>query len=195
MPAQPTGPTRRRPRADALRNRERLLAEADAAFREEGTGASLEGIARRAGVAIGTLYGHFPTRAALIAALLEERNRALFAHGERLAEDPDPARALAEWVRAVVGHAAAYQGLTEQLSAGAVELSESCAELTALCDRFTDRAGQAGALRGDTTGADLFTLMNAAAWSREHDTREQADRLLELALAGMLATTPPPACG
>ncbi|WP_189275758.1 SbtR family transcriptional regulator [Kitasatospora griseola] len=60
--------------------------------------------------------------------------------------------------------------------------------------RFTDRAGQAGALRGDTTGADLFTLMNAAAWSREHDTREQADRLLELALAGMLATTPPPAC-
>ncbi|WP_327063354.1 hypothetical protein [Kitasatospora griseola] len=56
-----------------------------------------------------------------------------------------------------------------------------------------DRAGQAGALRGDTTGADLFTLMNAAAWSREHDTREQADRLLELALAGMLAATPPPA--
>ncbi|MFI1522769.1 helix-turn-helix domain-containing protein, partial [Kitasatospora cineracea] len=66
-----TGTARRRPRADALRNRERLLAEADAVFREEGTGASLEGVARRAGVAIGTLYGHFPTRAALVAALLD----------------------------------------------------------------------------------------------------------------------------
>ncbi|MGW4379082.1 TetR/AcrR family transcriptional regulator [Kitasatospora sp. NPDC004531] len=194
-PTGPTGPARRRPRADALRNRERLLTEADAAFREEGTGASLEGIARRAGVAIGTLYGHFPTRAALIAALLEERNAALFARGAELAADPDPARALAEWVRAVVRHAAAYQGLAEQLSGGAAELNESCAELTALGDRFTDRARAAGALRGDTTGADLFTLMNAAAWSREHDTPEQAERLLDLALAGMLTAVPGRAAG
>ncbi|KDN86582.1 TetR/AcrR family transcriptional regulator [Kitasatospora cheerisanensis] len=188
-------PARRRPRADALRNRQRLLAEADAVFREEGTGASLEGVARRAGVAIGTLYGHFPTRAALIAALLEERNQALFAYGAELAEGPDPAAALAEWVRAVVRHAAAYQGLADQLSAGNDELNESCAEMTALGDRFTERARAAGVLRGDTTGADLFTLMNAAAWSREHDTPEQADRLLDLALAGMLTTTPPPAAG
>ncbi|MFD7644767.1 TetR/AcrR family transcriptional regulator [Kitasatospora sp. NPDC059795] len=190
-PERPTAPARRRPRADALRNRGRLLAEADAVFREEGTGASLEGIARRAGVAIGTLYGHFPTRAALIAALLEQRTAELFAHGEELAEGGDPGRALAEWVRAVVRHAAAYQGLTEQLAAGAAELSESCAELTALCDGFTERARAAGVLRGDTTGADLFTLMNAAAWSREHDTPEQADRLLDLALTGMLTTAPP----
>ncbi|MFD8481664.1 TetR/AcrR family transcriptional regulator [Kitasatospora sp. NPDC059673] len=162
-------------------------------FRQEGTGASLEGIARRAGVAIGTLYGHFPTRAALIAALLEERNQVLFGYGEELTKGADPARALAEWVRAVVRHAAAYQGLADQLSVGSVELGESCAELTALCDRFTDRAREAGALRGDTTGADLFTLMNAAAWSREHDTPEQADRLLDLALTGMLTTVPPTA--
>ncbi|WP_282204131.1 TetR/AcrR family transcriptional regulator [Kitasatospora fiedleri] len=182
-----TETVRRRPRADARRNRERLLAEADAVFREEGTGASLERVARRAGVAIGTLYGHFPTRAALIAALLDARNQELFAHGDGLAEHPDPARALADWVRAVVRHAAAYQGLAATLAARSDELQDSCHRLTAIGDRLVDRARRAGALRGDTTGADVFTLMNAAAWAREHDTEDQADRLLDLALAGMIA--------
>ncbi|MFJ4677772.1 TetR/AcrR family transcriptional regulator [Kitasatospora sp. NPDC088783] len=182
-----TETVRRRPRADARRNRERLLAEADAVFREEGTGASLERVARRAGVAIGTLYGHFPTRAALIAALLDARNQELFAHGDGLAEHPDPARALADWIRAVVRHAAAYQGLAAALAARSDELQDSCHRLTAIGDRLVDRARRAGALRGDTTGADVFTLMNAAAWAREHDTEAQADRLLDLALAGMIA--------
>ena len=100
----------RRPRADARRNSERLLAEADAAFREHGTQASLENIARRAGVAIGTLYAHFPNRLALVSALLRERHDALFGLGRRLLTDP-PAEALAAWVRAVVAHAAAYRGL------------------------------------------------------------------------------------
>ncbi|NUU21523.1 MAG: helix-turn-helix transcriptional regulator, partial [Streptomycetaceae bacterium] len=77
-PSRARSPQRtRRPRADALRNYERLLDAADAAFREHGTEASLEGIARRAGVAIGTLYGHFPNRRALAAALLRERHTAL----------------------------------------------------------------------------------------------------------------------
>ncbi|MFG2824891.1 TetR/AcrR family transcriptional regulator [Kitasatospora sp. NPDC048365] len=179
---------RRRPRADARRNRERLLAEADATFRSEGTGASLEAVARRAGVAIGTLYGHFPTRTALIAALLDERNQALFAHGDELTHHPDPAAALAEWIRSVVRHAAAYQGLAAQLASGADELHDSCLRMTAIGDRLTDRARAAGALRGDTTGADVFTLMNAAAWTREHDTPAQADRLLDLTLAGILTS-------
>ncbi|RAJ46917.1 TetR family transcriptional regulator [Kitasatospora sp. SolWspMP-SS2h] len=182
-----TETVRRRPRADARRNRERLLAEADAVFREEGTGASLERVARRTGVAIGTLYGHFPTRAALIAALLDARNQELFAHGDGLAEHPDPALALADWIRAVVRHAAAYQGLAAALAARSDELQDSCHRLTAIGDRLVDRARRAGALRGDTTGVDVFTLMNAAAWAREHDTEAQADRLLDLALAGMIA--------
>ncbi|QKW23554.1 helix-turn-helix transcriptional regulator [Kitasatospora sp. NA04385] len=180
-------PARRRPRADALRNRERLLAEADAVFREQGTGASLEGVARRAGVATGTLYGHFPTRAALVAALLEARNRELFAYGDGLAEDLDPARALADWIRAVVRHAAAYRGLAAELAARSDELLDSCHRMTEIGDLLTARARAAGALRGDTTGADVFTLTNAAAWAREHETPAQADRLLDLALAGMIA--------
>src|SRR5882757_4474990 len=106
-----SGTRTRRPRADAQRNREHILAAADRALREHGTGASLEGIARQAGVAIGTLYGHFPNRRALCAALLRERHAALFTFGGELPERTSPLDALAEWMGAVAVHAAAYQGL------------------------------------------------------------------------------------
>ncbi|REE96768.1 TetR/AcrR family transcriptional regulator [Thermomonospora umbrina] len=187
---------RRRPRADARRNRERLLAEADTAFAEQGTHASLEGIARSAGVAIGTLYAHFPTRRALIGALLHERNETLFAHGEALLTHPSPGLALAEWVRAVIEHATAYQGLAAVLAEGvgdeASELHRSCVRMTDLGDRLLARARTAGALRRDaTTGADMFALMNAAAWISEQMSGEQADRLVDLVMSGLLTTTDP----
>ncbi|MQY04708.1 TetR/AcrR family transcriptional regulator [Actinomadura macrotermitis] len=181
----------RRPRADALRNRDRLLAEADAAFREKGTDASLEGIARRAGVATGTLYGHFPTRRALLGALLRDRNAELFRRGEELLAAPDPAAALTAWVHAVTEHAAAYQGLAAELAEGiddeASELHESCVRMADIGDRLLENARAAGALRRDATGADLFALMNAAAWTGERTSPEQAGRLVDLAMGGLLA--------
>ncbi|BCB82267.1 hypothetical protein Pflav_086770 [Phytohabitans flavus] len=79
-------------RADARRNYERLLAEADAVFREHGTEASLEEIARRAGVAIGTLYAHFPTRHALLESLMRDRNDAVVAQGRSCWVVSRPAR-------------------------------------------------------------------------------------------------------
>ncbi|WP_433173535.1 TetR/AcrR family transcriptional regulator [Actinoallomurus sp. CA-150999] len=187
-----TDPRRRRPRADARRNYDRLLTEADAAFREKGTDASLEGIARRAGVAIGTLYGHFPSRRALIGGLLRERNDALFERGEELLTHPSAAQALIEWVRAVVEHAAAYQGLATMLADGlddqASELHESCVRMTDIADRLIAGARAAGVLRQDVTGADIFALMNAAAWIGEQMSREQADRLVDLTMGGLMAT-------
>ncbi|XVQ12731.1 TetR/AcrR family transcriptional regulator [Spirillospora sp. CA-255316] len=181
---------RRRPRADARRNYERLLAEADAAFREQGTDASLEGIARRAGVAIGTLYGHFPNRRALVGALLRERNEALFERGRHLLAGPDPVRALTDWVHAVVEHAAAYQGLAALLAGGLddqeSELHASCVRMNEISDQLIAGVRSAGALRQDVTGADIFTLMNAAAWTRERMPAQHADRLLRLAMDGML---------
>lgn len=183
-------PPTRRPRADARRNRDRLLAEADTVFREQGADASLESIARRAGVAIGTLYGHFAGRRALIGALLRERNEALFEHGEGLLASDAPARALVAWVRATVEHAAAYQGLAAVLVDGLddqeSELHASCVRMTDIGDRLIARAAAAGALRRDVTGADVFALMNAAAWVREHMTAEQADRLVAMTMDGML---------
>ena len=179
----------RRPRADARRNYDALLAEAAAAFREQGTGASLEGIARRTGVAIGTLYGHFPNRRALVGAVLRERNEALFDAGEALADSP-PEDALRRWVDLVVEHAATYRGLAEMLADGvddeASELHASCARMTDIGERIVSRAIEAGVVRSDVTGADVFALMNAGAWTREHASGEQAARLVSYTIDGLL---------
>ncbi|WP_236028184.1 helix-turn-helix domain-containing protein [Paractinoplanes lichenicola] len=250
----------RRPRADARRNAERLLAAAEAAFREQGVEAPLEQIARRAGVAIGTLYGHFPNRRALLGALLRERNDALFAVGDRLLgkesalldeesrllseesprlgeevqhatqrrpgeevqdaagrrpggkvqdatrrplgeksqgaagrrlgkEGHDVAERLAAWVRAVVEHAAAYSGLAGVLVEGfgdeASELHASCVRMESIGEALVAEARDAGAIRAEVTGEDVFALMNSAAWLREHESVERADRLVAFTIAGM----------
>ncbi|MDT0265694.1 helix-turn-helix domain-containing protein [Streptomyces sp. DSM 44915] len=183
----------RRRRADAQRNRERLLAEADAAFREQGTEASLERIARRAGVAVGTLYGHFPSRAALLDALLRDRHEALFTLGDALLATttaPPPFEALTRWMRAVAAHGAGYTGLAEQLWGGLddpdSELHAACARLSAAGRALTERARAAGAIRAELTPDDIFALVSAAAWllGRHRDTA-QADRLLTVLLDGL----------
>jgi AcrR family transcriptional regulator len=178
-------------RVDARRNYDRLLSEADATFREHGTDSALEGIARRAGVAVGTLYGHFPTRRALVGAVLRERNDELFALGEELLAEADPERALREWIAAVVAHAATYRGLATLLADGiddaASELHASCARMADIGDRVLARALQAGAVRPDVTGTDVLAIMNAVAWTREHTSPGQADRLLAFSVAGLLS--------
>jgi AcrR family transcriptional regulator len=180
----------RRPRADARRNYQRLLTEADSAFREHGTEASLEGIARRAGVAIGTLYGHFPNRRALVGAVLRERNDALFEFGDRLLARRSSAETLAGWVRAVVEHAATYRGLAAMLADGlddeASELHASCLRMADIGDRLIANARESGAIRPDVAGADVFALMNAAAWVREQMSQDLADRLVRFTLDGLV---------
>ncbi|MFE7800285.1 TetR/AcrR family transcriptional regulator [Nocardia sp. NPDC057440] len=182
----------RRPRADARRNRERLLAAADEVFGAGGADAPLEHVARRAGVGVGTLYGHFPTRRALIAALLAERNEDLFERGDRLLDGPVTADIVAEWVRAVVQHAATYQGLAavlvESLNDDGSELHASCLRMNGIGEQLVDRAGRSAALGPDATAADVFTLINAAAWTREHAGPDQAERLIALVLNGLRAS-------
>jgi AcrR family transcriptional regulator len=178
----------RQPRADARRNHQRLLAEADAVFCEHGTGAPLETIARRAGVAIGTLYGHFPTRRALVSSLLDDRNNALFSLGDRLLADPSPAEALGTWIRAAAQHAATYRGLAAMLADGAgddaSELHAGCLRMADIGENLTARARDA--IAPGVTGTDVSTIISAAAWTREQASARQADRLLDLAINGLL---------
>ncbi|MGW0809958.1 TetR/AcrR family transcriptional regulator [Nonomuraea sp. NPDC002799] len=180
--------TTRRPRADARRNSERLLAEADAAFRAQGVDASLESIARAAGVAIGTLYGHFPSRRALVGAVLRDRNEALFERGDQLAASPGP-DALGAWVRAVTEHAATYSGLAALFAGGlddeASELHASCLRMAEIGERLIVQARESGAVRPDATGADVTALTTAAASLHEHLSATDADRLIELTLQGL----------
>src|ERR1044071_4036547 len=93
---------KRRMRSDARRNHDRLLAVADEMFTEYGTEASLDEIARRAGVANGTLYGHFTNRQAILEELLSERMQTLATKGEKLLTKASPSAALAEWAKAAV---------------------------------------------------------------------------------------------
>ncbi|UCM88976.1 TetR/AcrR family transcriptional regulator [Streptomyces marincola] len=176
-------------RADARRNYERLLTEADAVFSAHGTDASLESVARRAGVAIGTLYGHFPTRRALLEALLRDRHAALFRLGERLRDHDAPGDALGEWVTALAAHGATYNGLAAQFFGS---LDDETSELHAAClrmredgERLVARAVAAGAVRAEVTASDVFALIAAAAWLRGQVPGEQADRLLRYLLDGL----------
>ncbi|WP_181787894.1 TetR/AcrR family transcriptional regulator [Streptomyces phytophilus] len=190
-PERPPRP--RRPRADAQRNRRRLLAEADRAFQENGTEASLEKIARSAGVAIGTLYAHFPNRRALLSALLRDRHDALFALGDALlaaTPPPPPFDQLTRWMRAVAEHGAVYSGLAEELLGSfddkSSELHAACERLSTAGKTLTTRAHAARALRPDTTPDDIFALIGAASWLRTRtpdDTR--AERLLTVLFQGL----------
>lgn len=175
-------------RADARRNYERLLTEAGAAFGEKGTEASLEDIAKAAGVGVGTLYRHFPTRQDLILAVLRDRFEAMAATARDLKCD-DPGRALREWLLAQLHHITATRGLTAELAV-AVNNPESplhgqCEALFAVSDDLLGRAKETGAVRPDLTQADLATIVHGIAWSCESDPVRQ-ERLLDLFLEGVL---------
>ncbi len=95
-------------------------------------------------------------------------------------------------MRLVIEHAGAYQGLAALLAEGAddesSELHRSCVRMTGIGDRLVANAREAGVLRRDATGTDIFALMNAAAWIREQMSKEQADRLVDLTMAGLLVS-------
>jgi AcrR family transcriptional regulator len=105
----------RKPRADGQRNRERLLEVAKAAFADVGPDVSLEEIARRAGVGIGTLYRHFPTREALVEAVYRREFEQLAAAAERLMASETPGEALREWMRLMVDYIAAKKVIASAL--------------------------------------------------------------------------------
>src|SRR5579864_9491540 len=111
--------TTRSQRADAVRNRERLLEAAKAVFSAGGPDASLEAVARRAGVGIGTLYRHFPTREALFEAVYRREVQQLADLAERLKEEAQPVEALRQWMRSNVRFVATKKGMSAALALAA----------------------------------------------------------------------------
>src|ERR1700676_3282852 len=109
--ANPSAATVRRPRADAVRNRERVLEAAKAVFSAGGPEASLEAVARGAGVGIGTLYRHFPTREALFEAVYRREVEHLADLAEQLKREMAPAEALRRWLRSNVEFVATKKGM------------------------------------------------------------------------------------
>ncbi|MFJ9054785.1 MULTISPECIES: TetR/AcrR family transcriptional regulator [unclassified Streptomyces] len=184
-------PARRPRRTDARLNRERLIATAQEVFAEAGPEASLNEVARRAGVGPGTLYRHFPNRSALLTAVLRDRIETLCELAETLSSSESADGALTQWLRAFLVHARANQGLGGALlveESGALGLD--CHRL--ILDTAADLLAQAqrrGTARADLTADDLVQLVVGIALStaRGHDA-QQPDRLLALVLDATYGT-------
>jgi AcrR family transcriptional regulator len=180
----------RRLRADAQRNRIRLLETAKAAFAEKGSGASLDEIARTAGVGAGTLYRHFPTRDALIEAVYRNETEQLVAAATRLAESHHPTAALREWLLLFVDYMAAKQGMYEALNSlvgGTSELySASTEHMKRAIAKLIGRAVASGEVRLDVDPLDLLrALAGVANMSAGPDGKQAAKRMVDILIAGI----------
>jgi AcrR family transcriptional regulator len=181
-------------RADARRNRDRLVAVASAVIAERGADASLEEIARRAGVGSATLHRHFRGRQALLEAVFQDRVDTLCALAQTLADGhstSDPGAALVTWLRAVVAHAAANRGLGASLMLGAGQAESVHARIADAGRGLLARAQAAGVAQPDIDIADLLTLVNviSAATEQNPDLAARADhanRLLTLLVNGVV---------
>lgn len=178
-------------RTDARRNRERLLVAAEAAFAEEGTDASLDDVARRAGVGVGTVYRHFPSRQALLEGILELRLDALLARAQDLHQAEFAGDALSTWIRAFARHAASYRGLAGSMAATILnensELAPLCRDVVEAGGRLLVRAQRSGEVRADVEVADLVTIINAVAATAERakEHPQRVERFLALVLDGL----------
>ncbi|MDG4799680.1 TetR/AcrR family transcriptional regulator [Micromonospora sp. WMMD980] len=181
---QPTEVFARRPRrADARRNYDALVAAAREVFGECGASASLEQIARRAGVGIGTLYRNFPRRRDLFEAAYVEEVRALSASAADLA-DLDPWDALVGWLHRFVAYVATKRALAEELVHDS-EVFRSCrTEIYAAGEPLLRRAQAAGAARPDADFDDVVRLISGLAAYQFPDPA-QRDRVLTIALDGL----------
>jgi AcrR family transcriptional regulator len=155
--------TSRRPRADAVRNHERVLEAAKAVFSAGGPDASLEAVARRAGVGIGTLYRHFPTREALFEAVYRREVEQLAELAEELKAEVSPTQALRHWLRANVEFVATKKGMSAALALAVNSTSELTAysfeRLTKAVGALLDRAVAAGEIRADISPEDLLRAL------------------------------------
>jgi AcrR family transcriptional regulator len=154
---------KRKPRADAIRNRERVLEAAKAVFSQGGAEASLEAVARHAGVGIGTLYRHFPTREALYEAVYRREVDQLVELAKRLEAKMAPIEALRHWLQAGVEFMATKKGMAAALAMAAHGSSELVAysldQLTRALGKLLQRAAAAGEIRADIDPEDLLRTL------------------------------------
>ena len=177
-------------RADARQNHVRLISAATAAFMEKGADAPLEDIARQAGVGIGTLYRHFPSRLDLQAAVFRNQVQVVCEQGDVLPQTGPPGEAFAAWIRALAGYLVTRRGLSRALidAVGAdSELITSCwMAMRETTERLLVNAQRAGVIRGDVTAMDVMRLVHGIAVSSEKDPG-RAGLLLSITLDGLAA--------
>jgi AcrR family transcriptional regulator len=180
----------RRPRADARRNRDGLLEAAKAAFAEVGAEATLDEIARRAGVGIGTLYRHFPTRDAMVEAVYRREVQQLAEAAPRLVQSLPPIEALRAWMRLFIDYVAAKRviapALKSSVGGGSAVYVDSSARINEAISLLVERARASGAIRPDAGAADLLrALIGFAYVNSAPDWEASARRLIDLLIDGL----------
>jgi AcrR family transcriptional regulator len=181
--------TRRKPRTDALRNRERILEAAKGAFTRQGADASLDEIAKQAGVGAGTLYRHFPTRDALIEGVYRNEVEKLAAAAGRFAETMPPIEALRSWMLLLVDHIAAKHIIAPALKGivgGPSRLFEGSRSLIqGAINELVKRAKKSGDVRRDLDASDLlWALIGVSHVGSGADWQQSARRLVDILIAG-----------
>ncbi len=188
--AAPSAAPVRKPRADAIRNRERVLEAAKAVFSAGGPEASLEAVAKRAGVGIGTLYRHFPTREALFEAVYRREVQQLGELAEALKREADPVDALRRWLRSNVEFVATKKGMSAALALAVQSSSELSAfsfdRLTKAIGALLDRAVAAGEIRSDVSPEDLLRALVGMCYLHDQPGwQKSVVRLLDVFVDGL----------
>ena len=178
-------------RADAQRNRARILEVAFAAFASEGLGVSVHEIARRAGVGTGTVSRHFPTKEALFEAIIRDRAESVVAQAQELQDSHagDPAGALFAFVALLAGELAADRGLAMAMAGAGIDLEAAAggpgSDITATIAALLDRAQQAGTVRADVQAADVKALMMGCVDDLAEPPGPGLNRRLDIVFAGL----------
>jgi AcrR family transcriptional regulator len=182
-------------RADARRNYERLVDAARKVFADQGGGASMEAIAKQAGVGVGTLYRHFPKRIDIVEAVYREDVDLLVGSVDGGLSQLDPWEALEAWLRAYVDYGRSKRTFLNELHEAFEKNPDlkpaSRERIFAACDRVLARAQEAGRARSDIDGRDLMQLVSPMCMNGSL-TAEQGDRLLAMVLDGLRAPVPGP---
>lgn len=179
----------RKPRADAQRNRDRIVETAKAAFAEKGSAASLDEIARTAGVGAGTLYRHFPTRDALIEEVYRNETAQLAEAAARLSRVATPIEALRCWLKLFVSYFATKQiivGAFDSVLANSPELSDTCArQVGGAITMLLDNAVVSGDVRPDLEPFDLLRALVGVSNAAGPGWEASANRLVDVLIAGL----------
>lgn len=176
-------------RADARQNYERLIEAAADSIKELGPGVSLEEVATRAGVGIGTLYRHFPNRLALLEAVYRDQVTVNCALGRELQATTPPAEALILWLHSLLTYNLTMRGLKEALMAGEVspQTSDCKMKMHEVGGALLTRAQEVGAVRRDIEITDLLRLVHSIALMVEPgaEGEARAERVFEIMIAGL----------
>lgn len=174
-------------RSDAQRNRERILAAAEEVFLERGANATLDDVARRAGVGIGTLYRRFPTREELLAATYSARFVAFAASSREADTGLDPLRALRRYLEQLVEHTNVYRGLATSLGTVLQAGTPGCIATSAEGHRLLTNGQAAGVVRADIGFEDIVCVATAIAMATEREPSPKAHiaRLTDVFLNGI----------